>query len=254
MLRQGVQGISDLITVNGLINLDFADVKTVMSNAGSALMGIGRASGENRAVEAAQQSIESPLLEVSIDGARGILFNVIGGNDMTMHEINAAAEAITAAADPDANIIFGATINPDLQGEMIITVVATGFDAAYFQDRGASVVGMNSSVSDSALTDVVNQTTEDDVKEIDMDIKQQEVDPVAEDFQKDNHGPSIWHMNDDKHNEEMKNDHDDKSASDFFGSDDKKLEDDLEKPSFLRRLKRQKTDDKDGKKDNKIGQ
>jgi len=130
VLRQGVQGISDLITVHGLINLDFADVKTVMSNAGSALMGIGRASGENRALQAAQQAIESPLLEVSIDGARGILFNVIGGNDLSMHEINSAAETITAAADPDANIIFGATINPDLEDEVIITVVATGFDAS----------------------------------------------------------------------------------------------------------------------------
>src|SRR5580765_434261 len=136
VLRQGVQGISDLITVNGLINLDFADVKTVMQNAGSALMGIGRASGEDRAVKAAQQAIGSPLLEVSIDGARGILFNVIGGNDLSMHEINSAAETITAAADPDANIIFGATINPDLEGEVIITVVATGFDASYFAVRG----------------------------------------------------------------------------------------------------------------------
>ena len=135
VLRQGVQGISDLITVHGLINLDFADVKTVMSNAGSALMGIGRASGENRALQAAQQAIESPLLEVSIDGARGILFNVIGGNDLSMHEINSAAETITAAADSDANIIFGATINPDLEGEVIITVVATGFDASYFAAR-----------------------------------------------------------------------------------------------------------------------
>src|SRR4051812_33084342 len=132
VLRQGVQGISDLITVHGLINLDFADVKAVMSKAGSALMGIGRASGENRAVLAAKQAIESPLLEVSIDGARGILFNVIGGNDLAMHEINAAAEAITAAADPDANIIFGATINPQLEGEVIITVVATGFDDSYY--------------------------------------------------------------------------------------------------------------------------
>ncbi|MCA9326997.1 cell division protein FtsZ, partial [Candidatus Saccharibacteria bacterium] len=118
VLRQGVQGISDLITVHGLINLDFADVKAVMSSAGSALMGIGRASGENRAVQAAQQAIESPLLEVSIDGARGILFNVIGGQDLTMHEINTAAEAITAAADPDANIIFGATISNELDGEI----------------------------------------------------------------------------------------------------------------------------------------
>src|SRR6185369_15539476 len=132
VLRQGVQGISDLITVHGLINLDFADVKAVMSSAGSALMGIGRAAGENRAVQAAQQAVESPLLEVSIDGARGILFNVIGGDDLSMHEINTAAETITTAADPDANIIFGATINPELDGEVIITVVATGFDASYF--------------------------------------------------------------------------------------------------------------------------
>src|SRR6202008_3563336 len=101
VLRQGVQGISDLITVHGLINLDFADVKTVMASAGSALMGIGRASGENRAVQAAQQAVESPLLEVSIDGARGIILNVIGGNDLSMHEINTAAETITNAADSD---------------------------------------------------------------------------------------------------------------------------------------------------------
>ena len=135
VLRQGVQGISDLITVHGLINLDFADVKAVMRNAGSALMGIGRASGDDRATEAAHQAIESPLLEVSIDGARGILFNVIGGLDMSMHEINAAAETITAAVDPEANIIFGATINPELEGEIIITVVATGFEASYFANR-----------------------------------------------------------------------------------------------------------------------
>ena len=124
VLRQGVQGISDLITVHGLINLDFADVKAVMSDAGSALMGIGRASGDNRAVEAAQQAVESPLLEVSIDGARGVLFNVIGGDDMSMHEINTVAETITTSADKDANIIFGATINPELEGELIVTVVA----------------------------------------------------------------------------------------------------------------------------------
>src|SRR5690606_35071350 len=117
------------------INLDFADVKAVMSNAGSALMGIGRASGEDRAVQAAQQAIESPLLEVSIECARGILFNVIGGQDMAMHEINQAAETITAAADPEANIIFGATISPDLEGEIIITVVATGFDDVYYASR-----------------------------------------------------------------------------------------------------------------------
>jgi len=253
VLRQGVQGISDLITVNGLINLDFADVKTVMTNAGSALMGIGRASGENRAIEAAQQSIESPLLEVSIDGARGILFNVIGGNDMTMHEINAAAEAITAAADPDANIIFGATINPDLQGEMIITVVATGFDAAYFQDRvvqSSARTPSEDAPEDSEVSDLVNQTTEEHVQDLDMDIQKKEGDELAEDFQKEDHGPSIWHMND----EPAAVADADKAASDFFGDSDKASEDDLEKPSFLRRLKRNKTDTKDSKKDNKKGQ
>jgi cell division protein FtsZ len=250
VLRQGVQGISDLITVNGLINLDFADVKTVMTSAGSALMGIGRASGENRAVEAAQQSIESPLLEVSIDGARGILFNVIGGNDMTMHEINTAAEAITAAADPDANIIFGATIDPDLQGEMIITVVATGFDAAYFQDRSQRALSGSMATDDddtSSATDDMGQTTEETMKDIDMDVDHAVNEDVAKEFQKDDGGPSIWHMPDepeDEAPEPTSNHHDDDAGSGFFGSMDKKEEDDLEKPSFLRRLKRHKTDDK----------
>jgi len=131
VLRQGVQGISELITEHALINLDFADVKAVMSNAGSALMGIGRASGENRAVLAAQQAIESPLIEVSIDGAKGVLFSVSGGYDMTMSEIQEAAEVITSAVSPEANIIFGASIRPDLEDEIVITVVATGFDSGY---------------------------------------------------------------------------------------------------------------------------
>ncbi len=131
VLRQGVQGIADLITDHGLINLDFADVKSIMQNAGQALMGIGRASGENRAEIAAQQAINSPLLDVSIDGAKGVLFNVIGGNDMTMHEISVAASVITESADQDVNVIFGATINPDLEGEIIVTVVATGFNHDY---------------------------------------------------------------------------------------------------------------------------
>lgn len=131
VLRQGVQGISELITEHGLINLDFADVKAIMSNAGSALMGIGRASGENRASDAAQQAIESPLIEVSIDGAKGVLFNVTGGYDMSMSEIQEAAEIITSAVAPDANIIFGATLKPEMEDELIITVIATGFDSMY---------------------------------------------------------------------------------------------------------------------------
>ncbi len=128
VLRQGVQGISNLITVHGLINLDFADVKAIMKDAGSALMGIGSASGEDRAVVAAKEAIESPLLEVSIDGARGVLFNVTGGSNIGMHEINEAAETITAAVDPDANIIFGATMDESLEDDIHITVIATGFE------------------------------------------------------------------------------------------------------------------------------
>ncbi|MBT4917556.1 cell division protein FtsZ [Candidatus Peregrinibacteria bacterium] len=135
VLRQGVQGIADLITVHGMINVDFADVKTVMENAGSALMGIGYGTGESRAGEAAKAAIESPLLELSIDGAKGVLFNVTGGNDLSMFEVDEAARVITEAADPEANIIFGAVINDSYTGEVKITVVATGFD--YKQNDGS---------------------------------------------------------------------------------------------------------------------
>ena len=134
ILRQGVQGISELITEESLINLDFADVKSIMKNAGSALMGIGRASGENRAVIAAQQAIESPLIEVKIEGAKGVLFSVAGGYDMSMAEVQAAAEVITSAVAPDANIIFGAAVRPELEEEIVITVVATGFDSEYYRE------------------------------------------------------------------------------------------------------------------------
>ncbi|MBO8159329.1 cell division protein FtsZ [Thermosyntropha sp.] len=128
ILRQGVQGISDLIAVPGIINCDFADVQTVMKNTGSALMGIGKASGENRAAEAARMAISSPLLETSIEGAKGVLFNITGGNDLTLYEINEAAEIIHAAADVEANIIFGANIDESLQDEVRVTVIATGFN------------------------------------------------------------------------------------------------------------------------------
>jgi cell division protein FtsZ len=128
VLGQGVQGISDLITVPGLINVDFADVKTIMLESGSALMGIGEASGENRAATAARMAISSPLLEVSIEGARGILYNIIGGSDMTMSEVSDASAIIASAADPDANIIFGATINENMGSSIKISVIATGFD------------------------------------------------------------------------------------------------------------------------------
>lgn len=129
VLRQGVQGISDLITIPGIINVDFADVRAVMSNSGSALMGIGKASGEDRAIEAAKTAINSPLLEVSIDGARGVLFNVSGGTDMAMAEINEAARIITEHIDADAKVIFGAVLDDKLKkGELKVTVVATGFN------------------------------------------------------------------------------------------------------------------------------
>jgi cell division protein FtsZ len=128
VLRQGVQGITDLITMPGLINLDFADVRTIMRNAGSSLMGIGVASGENRGVEAAKNAISSPLLETSIEGATGILLNISGGPDMGLFEVNEAAEIIAGAADADANVIFGAVIDEALGDQMRVTVIATGFD------------------------------------------------------------------------------------------------------------------------------
>ncbi len=128
ILRQGVQGISDLIAVPGLINLDFADVKTIMTERGSALMGIGVGSGENRAAEAARRAISSPLLETSIEGARGVLMNITGGSNLSLYEVNEAADIVSSAADPDVNMIFGAVINEDLKNEIIVTVIATGFE------------------------------------------------------------------------------------------------------------------------------
>jgi len=251
VLRQGVQGISDLITVHGLINLDFADVKAVMSDAGSALMGIGRASGDDRAVEAAHQAIESPLLEVSIDGARGILFNVIGGLDMSMHEINAAAEAITAAADPDANIIFGATIDPSLDGEIIITVVATGFDAAYYANRQKLRPSLQEEITKASAdedegeidpdaaklaAEVANETkvvepvaspiNDEDIKAINLDLDEAKTEPVH-DLKDEAPLPNIW----------------------SFDAEESKDEDKFDKPSFLRRLKRRKKDEDTDTKD-----
>lgn len=138
VLRQGIQGISELITIPGLINLDFADVRAVMEDGGSALMAIGTASGESRAHEAAEQAIASKLLDVSIDGAQSILFNVTGGPDMTLHEVNEAAEIIRATAHPEANIIFGAVIDPSMEEEVRVTVIATGFDAVAAAARPVS--------------------------------------------------------------------------------------------------------------------
>ena len=141
VLRQGVQGITDLITVPGLVNLDFADVRTIMSDAGSALMGIGVASGENRAAEAARTAVSSPLLETSIEGATGILLNVSGPSDVGLFEVNEAAEVVTGAADQNANVIFGAVIDDSLREEVRVTVIATGFGERRRRRRRESSVG-----------------------------------------------------------------------------------------------------------------
>ncbi len=255
VLRQGVQGISDLITVHGLINLDFADVKAVMKGAGSALMGIGRASGDNRAIDAAKQAIESPLLEVSIDGARGVLFNVIGGDDMSMHEINAAAETIMAAADPEANVIFGATINKDIEGEIIVTVVATGFDTSYFARSGQQ----NDSLTSSSSTPLAqDHRVDEEVSDVDMDLEPVNEEGGLGEFKPEKEAPSIWSLDsedskDSEDNTDEQKDKSDDTGSDSEDSDDDKKdqldEEELEKPSFLRRFKRNKSDKKQEKTD-----
>lgn len=161
VLAQGVQGISDLITSTGLINVDFADVKTVMAGAGTALMGIGSGVGENRAQTAARSAISSPLLETSIEGAKGMLFNIIGGSDLTMHEVNQAAEIISKAADADAEIIFGAVIDETLVDQIKITVIATGFDETRQRLRDIS----SRAAVKPAVEQLVNDQTGDDKKE-----------------------------------------------------------------------------------------
>jgi cell division protein FtsZ len=161
ILRQGVQGITDLITVPGLVNLDFADVRTIMRDAGSALMGIGIATGEGRAAEAARAAVSSPLLEASIEGATGILLNITGGPQIGLFEVNEAAEVVTSAADQNANVIFGAVIDDALGDEVRVTVIATGFGAQRRRRRrepgteapipSTSPAGVGFDVSDEAL-------------------------------------------------------------------------------------------------------
>src|SRR3954452_21697956 len=148
VLKQGVQGITDLITVPGLINLDFADVRTIMRDAGSALMGIGSASGENRAGEAAKNAISSPLLEESVEGATGILLNITGGRDLGLFEVNEAAEIVTSAADKSCNIIFGSVIDENLEDEVRVTVIATGFDGGRPRRSGRQTSGRRDVVMD----------------------------------------------------------------------------------------------------------
>lgn len=177
VLKQGVQGISDLITTPGLVNLDFADVKTIMLDAGVAHMGIGRASGEHRAQEAARQAIHSPLLETSIEGAGGVLINVTGGKDLGLLEINEAAELVQKSVDPEANIIFGAVIDENLTNEIVITVIATGFNKTPFQDlKLDTIVGeaLNNAVSSNTIvtntptTRLNNISSQNDYRDLDI--------------------------------------------------------------------------------------
>ncbi|RNF40672.1 cell division protein FtsZ [Planococcus salinus] len=144
VLRQGVQGISDLIATPGLINLDFADVKTIMSNKGSALMGIGVSSGENRASEAAKKAVSSPLLEVSVDGAKGVLMNITGGSNLSLYEVQEAADIVASASDEEVNMIFGSVINENLKDEIVVTVIATGFTDVQMQPKSPRGSGLSS--------------------------------------------------------------------------------------------------------------
>ena len=172
ILRQGVQGISDLIAVPGLINLDFADVKTIMLNQGMAHMGIGRASGENRAEDAAKQAIQSPLLETSIEGARGVIINITGGSDIGLHEANTAAELVQRSADPEANIIFGTVTDDSMGDEIQITVIATGFEKEDEKRPGLS--GYENIVADTwrkrntSSSSSISQNTDSDPNNLDI--------------------------------------------------------------------------------------
>jgi cell division protein FtsZ len=170
VLRQGVQGISDLITVPGLINLDFADVKTIMRDAGSSMMGIGTGTGENRAVEAAKAAVMSPLLEVNITGARGILFNVTGGSDLGLFEVNEAAEVIKEAADPEANIIFGTVIDDRMRDEVKVTVIATGFDGT----RKAKAPGRFGAEGAGGVETALDERSREILAEIERDREQRQ--------------------------------------------------------------------------------
>lgn len=170
VLGQGVMGISDLITLPGLINVDFADVRAIMNSAGSALMGIGTGVGENRASAAARMAISSPLLEISIDGAKGVLFNITGGSDLTMSEVDEAAKLIAASVDPDANIIFGATIDEQMVDQVKITVIATGFDEAKKRLKELSAKMETPQVVEETMTAAMQTQSERAEEEDEWDI------------------------------------------------------------------------------------
>jgi len=175
VLQQGVQGIAELITVPGLINVDFADVKAVMSNAGSALMGIGEASGENKAIEAAKAAVNSPLLEMNIEGARGILFTITGGPNLGMNDVNEAAKIITASADEEAKIIFGAVIDQKMKDELKITVVATGFDG--YANKNLENNSVNTGYTKNSFISDINKEEKKDIEQ-NQKIKKSKISPL----------------------------------------------------------------------------
>ena len=168
ILRQGVQGISDLIAIPGLVNLDFADVKTIMLNQGMAHMGVGKATGENRAEDAAKEAIQSPLLETSIEGAKGVIINITGGEDLGLHEVNTAAELVQRSVDPEANIIFGTVTDPNMTDEIQITVIATGFE----KNESISSIGVDNIVSKTWEKKInsIPSSTETSSSQNDLDI------------------------------------------------------------------------------------
>jgi cell division protein FtsZ len=173
-LGQGVGGIADIITTAGLVNVDFADVKAIMKDAGSALLGIGTGVGENRAQMAARAAISSPLLDISIEGARGVLFNIAGGDDLTMFEVDEAAKIISSAADPDANVIFGAVIKSDLTDQVKITVIATGFDETRSRLAQMSQTQVRKPIVQGVVSEPVALKNENNDDEEDVDIPEED--------------------------------------------------------------------------------
>jgi len=240
VLRQGVQGISDLITVPGIVNVDFADVKAIMQDAGSALMGIGKATGDNRAVEAARQAINSPLLEMSIEGAKGVLFNVSGTDDLTMLEINEAANVITENIDPNAKVIFGAVSMPggDLKkGEIKITVIATGFEETNLGDRHFA-----------AKEEIVSETREPEMKRDSFDkaepgFEEESLIGSYDDLESEIEEKPLVHS--EKQPSPLSFTVDNANISPVSSEEKEEVqEDDLEIPAFIRRKMKDREEDK----------
>lgn len=236
ILRQAVQGISDLITINGVVNVDFADVKAVMRDAGSALMGIGSAIGEGRAVEAARTAINSPLLEVAIDGAKGVLFNICGGPDLAMSEINEAAKIITESIDSDAKVIFGAVIDNNLKkGELKITVIATGFDS-FEMPRDKTIV--KDMISNSLQSLDLSRNTSSKLANQEENIKAsfEKKEMLSEDEKSES--DSLDNSSGAEEESHEDNAEDDKrvfSSRDLKNKDEEDSQDEFEIPAFIRR-------------------